>query len=329
MVGTMSMTYPQLMQLANAFSESQTLLAANDLDLFTVIGTGGHTAGKIARRCKADPEGMRLLLDALVGLGLLARRGIRYRNQPLARRFLDRRSPTAISNLLWLLGHHWHDWSKLPQALRKGRPGWAPGTKSREFRRRFSLAMHERSHVLAPPTIATLRLPPRSKRFLDLGGGPGSYAIALAKRYPRLEGVVLDQTVTVTRQLIRKHRLEKRLRARAGSIFTADLGSGYDALLVSNVIHVFNATENRALLKRVREALRPGGKVFIVEFFLDETLTRPAKSSVFSLMMYLFTRSGRCYSWRETEGWLKALGFGRFRRRTITPDIGTLEATKL
>jgi SAM-dependent methyltransferase len=325
----MDLTYPRLMQLANAYGESQALLAANDLGVFTAIGSSGRTAGEIARRCKADPEGMVLLMNALVGLELLALRGRRYYNTPLGRTYLDRRSPTAISNLLWLLGHHWHDWSNLPMALRKGRPGWASVTRSREFRRRFSLAMHERSHVLAGPTVNTVRLPAKARRFLDLGGGPGSYAIALARRHPGLEGIVLDQAVTVARQLIRKHHMEKRLRVRAGSIFTADLGSGYDAVLVSNVIHVFDAKENRILLKRVRDALRPGGKVLIVEFFLDDTRTRPAKASLFSLMMYLFTESGQCYSWRETEGWLKTLGFGRFKRRRVTPDIGTLEATKL
>jgi SAM-dependent methyltransferase len=325
----MALTYPQLMQLANSFSESQTLLAANDLDVFTVIGTGGRTAGEIAKRCQADREGMRLLLDALVGLGLLSLRGNRYRNTPLGRRYLDRRSLTSVANLLWLLGHHWHDWTTLPQALRKGRPGRAPVTGSPEFRRRFSLAMHERSHVLAAPTVATIRLPPRARRFLDLGGGPGSYAIALAKRYPHLQGVVLDQTVTVTRRLILREELGARLKARAGNIFQDALGAGYDAVLVSNVIHIFNEAENKTLLRRVRDALRPGGKVFIVEFFLDDSRTRPPKSSVFSLMMYLFTATGRGYSWSETEGLLARLGFGRFARRRVTPDIGTLEATKL
>lgn len=325
----MALTYSQLMHLANAHSEAQALLAANDLDLFTVIGTGGRTAGEIAQRCKADPEGMLLLLNALVGLGLLALRGKRYYNRPLGRRYLDRRSPTAISNLLWLLGHHWHDWTNLPRALRKGRPGWGTATASDEFRRRFSLAMHERSHVLAAPTVATLRLPPKARRFLDLGGGPGSYAIALAKRYPHLQGVVLDQTVTIAKRLILREGLGARLKARAGNIFKADLGTGYDAVLVSNVIHVFNERENHTLLRRVCDALRLGGKVFIVEFFLDDSRTWPAKSSVFSLMMYLFTATGRCYSWSETEGMLKKLGFGRFKRHRVTPDIGTLEATKL
>src|SRR2546427_13255999 len=325
----MAITYADLMRLANAFSESQTLLAANDLDVFTVIGSAGRTTDEVARRCKADPEGMFLLLNALVGLGLLTLRKERYYNTPLARRHLNRRSPEAISNLLWLLGHPWKDLTDIPHALRHGRPGWDPITETPEFRRRFSLAMHERSFMLAQPTVATFRLPPKARRFLDLGGGPGSYAIALAKRYPRVQGVVLDQTVTVARQLIQKHRLQHRLKARQGSLFTADLGSGYDAVLVSNVIHDFNEKENRALLRRVRDALCPGGHGFIEEVVVHDSLTRPAKASVFSVMMYKFTASGRCYSWRETEGWLKELWVGPFTRRTVTPEIGTLEATRL
>src|SRR2546427_11113036 len=97
----MAITYAELMRLANAFNESQTLLAANDLDVFTVIGSAGRTAGEVARRCKGDPEGMFLLLNALVGLGLLTLRKGRYSNTPLSLPHLDRRSPEAISNPPW------------------------------------------------------------------------------------------------------------------------------------------------------------------------------------------------------------------------------------
>src|SRR2546425_8315467 len=146
----MPMTYRELLRLANAFSESQTLLAANDLDVFTAIGSSGRTADAVARRCKADPEGMFLLLNALVGLEVLTLRKGRYYNTPLGRRHLDRRSPAAISNLLWLLGHHWQDWTDIPKAIRHGRPGWAPLTKTPEVPRR-----------LAPPVPRT-RFNPRA-----------------------------------------------------------------------------------------------------------------------------------------------------------------------
>jgi SAM-dependent methyltransferase len=322
-------TYSDLMQLANGYGASQTLLSANALDVFTVIGTGARAAEQIARGCHANADGLRLLLDALVSLGLLTLRGGRYRNTSLGRRYLDRRSPEAITNLLWLLSHHWHDWGKLPQALRKARKGWARMTATPKFRERFSWAMHERSHALAERTIQTIRLDSSDRRFLDLGGGPGSYAIALAKRYPQLHGVIMDQTVTVARRLIRERGLTRRLTVRAGDVFKDNLGAGYDAVLCSNVIHIFNESENLKLLRRAAHSLRAGGKLFIVEFFLDASRTAPPKSAVFSVMMYLYTPSGRAYSWLEVERWLKTLGFGRFKRHRITPDIGTLEATKL
>ena len=87
--------------------------------------------------------------------------------------------------------------------------------------------------------------------------------------------------------------------------------------------------ENRKLLRRAAHALRSGGKLFIVEFFLDASRTAPARSAVFSVMMYLYTATGRCYSWSEVQGWLRTLGYGRFKRHRITPAIGMLEATRL
>src|SRR2546429_9906339 len=95
----MPMTYRELLRLANAFSESQTLLAANDLDVFTAIGSAGRTAEAVARRCKADTEGLLLLPNALVGLGLLMLRKGRYYNTPPGRPHLDCRSPQATCNL--------------------------------------------------------------------------------------------------------------------------------------------------------------------------------------------------------------------------------------
>ncbi len=323
------MTYADLMRLANGYAESKTLLIANEVGLFTALGSKARRVDELARACRTTEEGMQLLVNALVGLDLLSVRNGMCRSTPLARTFLDARSPHSVTNLLWLLSHHWSDWTGMGEAIKHGRPGWAPVTETADFRRRFALAMHERSHALAPPTVATIRLPRRPVRLLDLGGGPGSYLVALARRYPKLTGLLVDQSVSIARSLIKQSRLEDRLAVRAGDVFTAKLGNEFDASLVGNLLHDFDEKDNRRLLRRVREALKPGGKLFIVEFFLDESLTRPAEASVFSLVMYAFTLGGRSYGWKEVEGWLRDLGFGRFRRQTIRGAIGTLEATRL
>lgn len=323
------MTYQDLMQLANGYADSKVLLTANDLGVFSALGSSRRTSAALAKRCGANTEGMQLLLNALVGLGLLhVRKGL-YWNAEIARMYLDVKSPKAVTNLLWLLGHHWSNWTGMTRSIKKGRPGWAPVTETPAFRRRFALAMHERSLVLAPLTIHTCRIPAMATRFFDLAGGSGSYSIALAKRYPKLSGVLVDQSVTVARRLIKQQGLDRRLSVQQGDVFSVPLPEDSGAALVANIVHDFNAQENRTLLRRVRRALRPGGKVFIVEFFLDDTGTQPVDAAVFSLLMYAFTKTGRSYGWKEVEGWLKSEGFGHFRRHVVTGSIGTLEATRL
>ena len=323
------MTYQELMRLGNGYADSKVLLVANELGIFTAIGKSGRRAESLAKACRATREGMELLLQALVGLGLLRLRGGQYWNTTLGLKFLDGHSPMAVTNLLWLLNHHWSNWTDLSIAIRRGRSGWAPITETAAFRRRFALAMHERSHVLAPLTIDTFRLPRHAAQFLDLGGGSGSYALALAQRYPCLEGVVVDQSVGVARHLIRKQGLAERIHARQGDVFTAPLPSNVDVAIMSNLLHDYGERDNLLLLRRVRDALRPGGKLFIVEFFLHSAKTTPADAAVFSLLMYAFTGTGRSYAWKEIEAWLTVAGFGRYRRHAVTSSIGTLEAVRL
>jgi len=323
------MTYANLMRLANGYAESKTLLIAAELGLFTALGNKARPVPELARACRTTREGMRLLLNALVGLKLLSLRNGLYQNQPLARTFLDERSPEAVTNLLWLLTHHWSDWTEMSRVIRRGRPGWGTITATATFRRRFALAMHERGRALAQKTVASIPLPRGSIRLLDLAGGPGSYSIALARRYPKLTGLLVDQSVSVARSLIKQHRLQKRLALLVGDVFTTKLGGDYDAALVANLIHDFDERDNRRLLRRVHQTLKPGGKLFIVEFFLEDSLTKPVDAAVFSLLMYKFTPGGRSYGWREVEAWLKDLGFGRFRRRRVRGSIGTLEAIRL
>ena len=323
------MTYRDLMRLANGYAESKVLLVANELGLFTAIGQGGKRADSLATACGASREGMDLLLQALAGLGLVRLKAGRYWNTTLGLKYLDGRSPTAVTNLLWLLNHHWSDWTGMARAVRLGRSGWASVTKTAAFRQRFALAMHERSYVLAPRMLDRIRLPRGARRLLDVGGGSGAYSIALAQRHSDVHVLLVDQAVSVARRHIKEARLAERIVVRQGNVLTVPLDSGFDLVLISNLLHDFSEAENRGLLRRAHGALRPGGKIVIVEYFLNAAGTLPAEAAVFSLLMYAFTPTGRSYAWNDVEAWLRVTGFGRFRRRLVTDSIGTLEAVRL
>ncbi|MGH7273084.1 MAG: methyltransferase, partial [Nitrospiria bacterium] len=100
-----------------------------------------------------------------------------------------------------------------------------------------------------------------------------------------------------------------------------------DVVFYSNVIHIYGPKENLQILRKIKKALNPGGRLIIVEYFLGRDRAHPPDVSSFALMMYLFTESGRCYTWEEVIRWLRPMGFSHFRRTRVIEKIGILEAT--
>jgi cyclopropane fatty-acyl-phospholipid synthase-like methyltransferase len=148
--------------------------------------------------------------------------------------------------------------------------------------------------------------------MLDLGGGPGSYAIAFSKTYPYLKAVVFDQdeqALRIAREDIIKERLEDRIHLKKGDFLKDDIGHDYDLVLLSSIIHAFGEEENIYLLSKVKKSLKDGGQVVIKDFILDESKTKPVSAATFAINMLVNTKNGRTYSFSEVKGWLNALGF--------------------
>lgn len=321
--------YEELLQTADAFTDSRTLISAVELDLFSHLGKKPATAKEIARRAGASVEGIEFLLNALTGMGLLTKSGERYRNTPLSRIYLDTASTQSITNFIWLAGQHWQDWIGLTDAVRKGRrPHKRPPPDNPAFRKRFAKALHERSFYLAPKILRPIDLR-GARTLLDLGGGAGSYAFALLVKYPGLHATIFDRPPAVKVALAEAKRadLAKQVDVIGGDLFTDSYGGPYDVIFYSNVVHIYSPPENRRILTKIKRALKPGGRLVIVEYFLDKDQAHPPDVSSFNLMMLLFTEQGRCYTWEEVTQWLKQAGFSRFRRTRVDGKIGILEAT--
>ncbi len=322
-------SYEDLIRTADAYADSRTLITGVELDVFTHIGSRFLTAQAVSQKSRTSPEGMDFILNALVGMGVLAKQGKRFRNTPLGRTYLDAASPKSITHFLWLAGNHWEDWMGLTQAIKKGRGTTTlPSPDDPVFRKRFAKALHERSFYITPKLMRHIHLG-RARSLLDLGGGAGSYTFALIRKTPGLHAIVFDRpaTVKVAMAEAKKIGLWDQVSVIGGDLFTHDYGGPYDVIFYSNVIHIYGPKENLQILRKVKKALKPGGRLIIVEYFLEPDRAHPPDVSSFALMMYLFTESGRCYTWEEVIQWLKQMGFSRFRRIRVTEKIGVLETT--
>jgi hypothetical protein len=113
-----------------------------------------------------------------------------------------------------------------------------------------------------------------------------------------------------------------------GSAFEAELGTNYDLILLPNFLHHFDHATNVQLLKRVRAALKPGGKVATVEFVPNEDRVTPPMSASFSMMMLGSTVGGDAYTFNDLAAMFRDAGFSKSTQHELPPSPQTLVLTE-
>jgi SAM-dependent methyltransferase len=325
--------FEEFRQALVAYRLPRVIVSALELDVFTTMGTRSWSVRNLAKAMKVSVRGLDVLCRNLAACGLLRKRGPSYRNSRFAATELNRSHPKCRRAYLDLLTDQWSDWSRLTDAVRAGLPVDDGKPEEAEYRHRFTWAMHHRSVDVAAKVAAYLSLS-AARSLLDLGGGPGTYALAFLKRNRQLQATVCDRpaALEVARDVAAGEKAGARLSYLALDFMKDDLPGRYDVVWYSNVLHIYSAEENRSLFRRVRRALKPGGRLIIQDAFLhDKEGLYPAEATLFAVTMLLFTERGNTYSMRETTSWLRQAGYAavkqiKMKKGTEDWDGGLLEA---
>lgn len=316
----------RIVEMASAFYESCVLFAASDLGIFGKLAELGKAdGGTIAEACRLDTRGARLLLDACVALGLLVKDGDRYSNSPEAAAFLVPGSPADLSGAIRYNRDVYGAWGKLKELVKTGRPVEPPELhlgEDAERTRTFVLAMHGRAMGIGRAVVPMLDLAGR-KGVLDVGGGPGTYSVLIARTFPQVRCTVLDlpEVARIAEEIISGAGLSERVRTLAGDYHTLPFPPGQDAVMFFGVLHQEAPDAIRDLLRRAHQALVPGGIVYVLDMMTDASHARPKFSALFGLNMALTTPHGWVYSEDELKDWLEEAGFDGFSCRPVPPPM--------
>lgn len=319
MTNTNHSSVDYLLQLSCGYWKSHVLFTAVEFDIFSLLNKRRLTAREVSQSVHTNERATEMLLNALVSLELLTKQENYYTNTRLSNLHLTKGNPHYLGDFI----HHFHNmtdnWSMLRETIETGKPislKDLPEEVDPHDLRDFITAMHNIASVKTEDLCRKIDLT-GSKTLLDIAGGPGTYAIAFAKANPHLHAVVFDlrHIINLTQEFIKAAHVEDRVTTQAGNCLEDTFGKNeYDAILVSNLLHIYNPANNTMILRKCWDALKNGGQVIIHEFVLDETKTSPQFAALFSLNMLIGTQEGASYSEAEYRAWLVNTDFKDVKR---------------
>jgi predicted O-methyltransferase YrrM len=308
-----------------------------EFDVFTWLDAHPSTLPGLCAHFGFHPRPADVMLTLFVARGYVERDGDVFRVAAVGREHLTSGSP-------WFLGPYYGALKERPfvqdfaRVLRSGQPATWGGTRNGQdwhlamhdeaFARRFTAAMDCRGVYLGEALARAVDLSAH-RRVLDVGGGSGIYACALAARHSHLRATILDQApvAPIARTLVAERGFADTIDVVAADFFSQPLPAGYDVHLYSNVLHDWDAPEVRHLLWASFASLPPGGLVVIHDAFINADKTGPVPVAEYSVLL-MHASQGRCYATSEYAAMLHEAGFVDCRHQDTVADRGVMTARR-
>lgn len=311
--------------LANTFRESRVFLTAYELGIFTSLDNYKLTSEQISEKLNTNHRATDRLMNVLVNLGLLNKENNLFANTLLASKFLVKGKPDYMEGLSHI-NNLWETWTTLTSVLKKD----DKTVKEDNWLDSFIAAMHSRGKSQAVELAKQLDLN-GMKKMLDVGGGSGIFSVEFLKANPELNAVVYDlpNVIPITKKYIEKENLSERIGTMKGDYLKDDIGSGYDMIFLSAVIHSNSPGENKLLIKKCFNALNSGGKIIVVDYLMSDDRLTPDIGALFAINMLVATDEGDTFTESEMREWLEEAGFKYNNRLNTSWSAGVMIANRL
>ena len=314
----------RLLRTSGSYWEACTLHTGVSLEVFSHLGDERLTAGDLAAKIGVSERGLSMLLNALSAMGLLVKEGKYYTNTAEGKVLLIKKSPRYCGSLI---SHHAvliNYWSQLTHAVTTGQPVKTVPYKDGEERETFLMGMFNLAMSSAPQIAELIDLTGR-RSLLDLGGGPGTFAIHFCLANPELHAVIFDfpESGSCALRMVRQFDLEERIDFMGGNYLEDEIGGSYDVAWLSHILHADGEKDCQEIIRKTKSVMKPGGLVLVHDFFLDDTGVSPLFPALFSLNMLINTPQGQSYSDAQIKDMLCMAGLKEVKR---IPFRGTNDA---
>ena len=313
----------RLLETSGSYWQGSALQAAIRLDIFSQLSDASLPAAALAKLLNCDLRALTMLLRALTAMDLLVKDRVGYRCPEPISYWLDASSNQYLGHIIRHQHHLVDSWQRLDQSVLSGQPQRRSGSCSEEeWQRDFLLGMHNLASMLAPQLIPLLPLK-KTRTLLDIGGGPGTWSLHFCQQHPQLRATVFDrpESRAIFSSNIDKAGMSERIGFSGGDFHVDELGSGFDLVWLSHVVHGEGPAMAARLIKRAAAATAPGGTLLIHEFILNDGDQGPVYPALFALNMLLGTEQGQAYSEAEISRMCTQAGLVEIERLPLPAQL--------
>lgn len=303
------------------------LFTANEVGLFEKLAESPANLDELARRAGIPRRTMRIIVDAMVALGLVERHDDRYQNGPVAAIYLSGRTPADLRPALKYWNRlNYQRWTQFERAVRTDTAVFGEFEFEEEEQRLYTEGVEAITAGTAQALATTYDFN-QHRRLMDLGGGTGSFLTPILRQYRDLEATLyeLPSVALLARRRLAGDPITARVQVREGDFFKDDLPNDHDAVLLCNVCHNFLPERNLQLLRRIRDFVPTDARLLIVDFWTDSTHTQPLTAALMA-GTFLLTSRGDVYSEDDVRCWLDETGWHGLERKSLAGPASLIVA---
>lgn len=283
-MGQASEKTPQglILDLVVGFWSACAVATTARLGIADCLARGPRTGAELAAELGLDADALFRLLRAVSSLGVLSREPEGRFGLTAAGELLRSDVPGSQRALIAseLDTAHYLPWGRLEESVRTGRPVFEKvfSMKTWEYYRDrspaegrlFSENMTAMSQIETRGILAAYSFD-EARCIVDVGGAHGAFLAAALHQAPRARGILFDQTQVIAEadQALRQFGVVERVQRVAGDFF-GELPPDGDVYLLKHILHDWSDEDCVRILRRVREAMTPDGRVVVAELPLPE-----------------------------------------------------------
>lgn len=330
---TEKLTPAALLDIAFGYQRSQILFAIVELKIPTLLADKTLSLDTLSEKTKVHPLALDRLLNAAVALRLLEQLDDQtFQNAAIAREFLVESDEKYLGGQIdFYRENSYSNWNKLIEKLTDWQPGSGDGQSfDEEDQSADTLPPQHNLALLVGKALGRAFDFSDFKKMLDVGGGTGAMSLGICEINQNLQATVWDlpKVLETTAKFVKESDLSVRVTTAPGNFKEDDLPSGFDCILLANLLSVASAETNQKFLKKIYDALPAGGVCLVSGWVLDDSRIAPEAAVLFCLEDIINEVPDVERTETTYRKWLAAAGFTNIKRENYLSPYSYLVAQK-